>query len=223
MRRVFDIATAVIVLPLLTPIFVLVVIAVLLESAGSPFYGSVRVGKNGRRFRMWKFRTMLKNADRLGTAVTTRRDPRITRVGSFLRATKIDELPQFINLLSGDLTLVGPRPEAPLFVEHYTQAQKEILRVKPGITGPAQLHYTVVEAEMVPEGQDAERFYLQQVMDEKVRRDLEYIRARTFFSDCRVVLRTIGLMARAIAEGVRHCGSGIAGLALWAAKGRGEP
>jgi lipopolysaccharide/colanic/teichoic acid biosynthesis glycosyltransferase len=177
-------------------------LAVVIESPGNPFYGGWRVGKCGKKFRMWKFRTMMTGADRLGTAITTRRDPRITKVGWFLRATKIDELPQFINLLAGDLTLIGPRPEAPEFVERYTLEQRQILRVKPGITGPTQLQYTVLEAETVPDGQDAERFYVEQVMDKKLRLDLEYINTRTFLSDCRVVLQTVELMARAVAEAV---------------------
>jgi lipopolysaccharide/colanic/teichoic acid biosynthesis glycosyltransferase len=202
MRRIFDMAIALVVLPILSPLLVLVMLAVIVESPGNPFYGGWRVGKGGKRFRMWKFRTMLKNADRLGTAITTRRDPRITKVGWFLRAAKIDELPQFINLLVGDLTLIGPRPEAPEFVDQYTREQREILKVKPGITGPTQLHYTVLEAETVPDGQDAERFYVEQVMDKKLRLDLEYINKRTFLSDCRVVLQTVALMARAVAEAV---------------------
>jgi lipopolysaccharide/colanic/teichoic acid biosynthesis glycosyltransferase len=201
MRRIIDVVFTLVVLPILTPLFALVMLAVVIESPGNPFYGGWRIGKGGRRFRMWKFRTMVKNADRVGTAITTRRDPRITKVGWFLRATKIDELPQFINLLVGDLTLIGPRPEAPEFVEQYTKEQREILKVKPGITGPTQLHYTVLEAETVPDGQDAERFYVEQVMDKKLRLDLEYIEKRTFFSDCRVVLETISLM-RALAESV---------------------
>ncbi len=197
MRRLLDIALALVLLPIMIPLFLVVMLAVIVESPGNPFYGGWRVGKGGRKFRMWKFRTMMTGADRVGTAITTRRDPRITKVGWFLRATKIDELPQFINLLIGDLTLIGPRPEAPEFVEKYTAEQRQILNVKPGITGPTQLKYTILEAEAVPDGQDAERFYVEQVMDKKLRLDLEYINKRTFFSDCRVVLQTVALMARA--------------------------
>jgi lipopolysaccharide/colanic/teichoic acid biosynthesis glycosyltransferase len=197
MRRLLDIALALVLLPIMIPLFVVVMLAVVIESPGNPFYGGWRVGKGGGKFRMWKFRTMMTGADRVGTAITTRRDPRITKVGWFLRATKIDELPQFINLLIGDLTLIGPRPEAPEFVEKYTAEQRQILNVKPGITGPTQLKYTILEAEAVPDGQDAERFYVEQVMDKKLRLDLEYINKRTFFSDCRVVLQTVALMARA--------------------------
>jgi lipopolysaccharide/colanic/teichoic acid biosynthesis glycosyltransferase len=197
MRRLLDIALALVLLPIMIPLFVVVMLAVVIESPGNPFYGGWRVGKGAGKFRMWKFRTMMTGADRVGTAITTRRDPRITKVGWFLRATKIDELPQFINLLIGDLTLIGPRPEAPEFVEKYTAEQRQILNVKPGITGPTQLKYTILEAEAVPDGQDAERFYVEQVMDKKLRLDLEYINKRTFFSDCRVVLQTVALMARA--------------------------
>jgi lipopolysaccharide/colanic/teichoic acid biosynthesis glycosyltransferase len=197
MRRLLDIGLALVILPIMIPLFLLVMLAVVIESPGNPFYGGWRVGKGGRKFRMWKFRTMMTGADRVGTAITTRRDSRITKVGWFLRATKIDELPQFINLLVGDLTLIGPRPEAPEFVEKYTAEQRQILDVKPGITGPTQLQYTILEAESVPDGQDAERFYVEQIMDKKLRLDLEYINKRTFFSDCLVVLQTVALMARA--------------------------
>ena len=202
MRRILDIALALVILPMVSPLFLLAMVAVVVESPGNPFYGGWRVGKGGKKFRMWKFRTMMTGADHLGTAITTRRDPRITKVGWFLRATKIDELPQFINLLAGDLTLIGPRPEAPEFVEKYTPEQRQILKVKPGITGPTQLQYTVLEAETVPDGQDAERFYVEQVMGKKLRLDLEYINKRTFLSDCRVVLQTVVLMARAVTEAV---------------------
>src|SRR5262249_18363223 len=116
----------------------------------------------------------------------------------FLRKTKLDELPQFFNLLLGDLTLVGPRAEDPGIVERYTPSQFRVLRVKPGITGPAQLLFTVREAESIPDGSTAEQFYVDQVLDEKVRFDLHYLETRTFYSDCVVVLRTVMLMARSL-------------------------
>ena len=155
MRRLVDIVVATIVLVLLSPLFVLSSLIVILDSPGNPFYGGWRAGKDGKRFRMWKFRTMVKNADQIGSAITTRRDPRITRVGAFLRKSKLDELPQFFNLLLGDLTLVGPRPEDPGITDQYTAEQKEIFKVKPGITGPTQLHYTALEAETIPDGAEA--------------------------------------------------------------------
>jgi len=199
-----DFVIALTVLPVLAPVIALVCVAIMIESPGNPFYGGWRVGKHGQLFRMWKFRTMVMHADKLGTAITTRRDPRITRVGWFLRKTKIDELPQFFNLLLGDLTLIGPRPECPNLFEQYTPEQKQIFTVKPGITGPVQLRYTDLEAEAIPDGQDAEKFYIECVLDEKVRMDIEYLKTRTPLSDCRVVLQTILLMARSAMVAVRR-------------------
>lgn len=200
MRRIVDVGLAATVLPLLTPLFALVSLAIILESSGSPFYGGWRVGKDGKRFRMWKFRTMVSGADRLGGAITTRRDVRITKIGWFLRKSKLDELPQFFNLLLGDLTLIGPRPEDSGIVDQFTPEQRQILRVKPGITGPVQLHYTAVEAEAIPDDKNAQQFYIDHLLDRKLRLDLEYIKRRTFFSDCRVVLQTVFLMARALTQ-----------------------
>ena len=133
-------------------------------------------------------------------AITTRRDVRITKIGGFLRKSKLDELPQFFNLLLGDLTLIGPRPEDSGIVDQFTPEQRQILRVKPGITGPVQLHYTAVEAEAIPDDKNAQQFYIDHLLDRKLRLDLEYIKRRTFFSDCRVVLQTVFLMARALTQ-----------------------
>jgi lipopolysaccharide/colanic/teichoic acid biosynthesis glycosyltransferase len=198
MRRCIDIAVSLIVLPLLALLFAVVIITILIDSPGDPFYGGWRAGKNGRRFRMWKFRTMVVNADQLGTAITTRTDPRITRVGWLLRKTKIDELPQFLNLLLGDLTLVGPRPEDPEIAELYTPEQKKVLTVKPGITGPTQLHYTYLEAKLIPDGENAHQFYLDHILDSKIRMDLEYLNQRNFGTDLKVVWQTVLLMTRAL-------------------------
>ena len=200
MRRIVDIAVALLILPLLAPLFLVIAAAIILESAGPVFYGGWRVGKDGRHFRMWKFRTMVTGADQLGGAITTQNDARVTRVGAFLRKTKLDELPQFFNLLTGDLTLIGPRPEAPGLAEQYSAEQKQIFGVKPGITGPVQLEYTFVEAETIPDQGDAERFYLDRVLETKIRKDLEYQRTRTPLSDLRVVFETISLMIRAFAH-----------------------
>ena len=200
MRRALDILIGLLILPSLILLFIPISLAIVLESSGSPFYGGWRIGKGGRRFRMWKFRTMVKNADRLGSAITTRNDSRITRIGSFLRKTKLDELPQFLNLLLGDLTLIGPRPEDPGIVDKYTPEQRRILEVKPGITGPTQLRFTAVEAEAIRDQRDPERFYMEHLLDEKLRMDLEYIRRRTVFSDTRVILQTIQLIIRALTQ-----------------------
>src|SRR3954471_493112 len=194
MRRLIDIVVATIVLCTLSPVFVLLSLVVMLDSPGNPFYGGWRAGRDGRRFRMWKFRTMVKNADQIGSSITTRRDPRITRFGAFLRKSKLDELPQFFNLLVGDLTIVGPRPEDPGITEQYTAAQREIFKVKPGITGPTQLKYTVIEAEIIPDGAEAQQYYIDHILNQKLRLDLDYLSKRTMFSDLQVVMQTVLLM-----------------------------
>jgi len=202
-RRIADICIALLALTLLSPLFVLILVAIMLGSPGNPFYSGWRIGKDGTRLRMCKFRTMVSGADRLGSAVTAPRDPRITTVGRFLRATKIDELPQFFNLLLGDLTVVGPRPEDPNIVEHYTLEQQQTLKVKPGITGPGQLYYTTDQADAIPVGVKPDEFYIAHLLDDKLRIDLEYLRKRTTLSDCYVVLQTIVVMARALANAAR--------------------
>lgn len=198
MRRIIDLVIAVTALPFLIPVYLIVSLGIVLESPGAPFYRGQRVGKDGRTFLMWKFRTMMRGADRVGGAITTPRDPRITKVGQFLRKSKLDELPQFINLLAGDITLIGPRPEHPSFVAKYTDKQKEILEVKPGITGPAQLHFTALEAEIVPDSKDADQFYVDHVLDQKIALDLEYVKQRTFVSDLRVLLGSFSLVTHAL-------------------------
>jgi lipopolysaccharide/colanic/teichoic acid biosynthesis glycosyltransferase len=201
-RRLVDILVAACFLLVLAPLFVLVSLVIALESPGNPFYAGWRIGKNAARFRMWKFRTMVTGADQLGGSIAASGDPRITRVGRFLRTTKIDELPQFFNLLTGDLTLVGPRPEDPSIVEHYTAEQLETLKVKPGITGPGQIYYTTDQVGSIPDGVSADEYYLRYLLDNKLRIDLDYLERRTAFSDCQVVLQTIMLMLRALANEV---------------------
>jgi lipopolysaccharide/colanic/teichoic acid biosynthesis glycosyltransferase len=203
MRRLADIVVAVVALSLLSPLFLTTILAILIGSPGNPFYGGWRIGKDGVRFRMWKFRSMVSGADRRGGSITAPRDARITSVGRFLRATKIDELPQFLNLLLGDLTVVGPRPEDPKIVELYTAEQRETLKVKPGITGPGQLYYTTDQAATIPEGVEPEQYYADHLLDEKLRLDIEYLKGRTALTDCRVVLQTIAMIARALANVVR--------------------
>ena len=132
-RRLVDVVVAILGLALLSPVLLLIAIIVRVDSPGSPLYGGWRVGKEGRRFRMWKFRTMVRDADRLGPGITAKGDARVTRIGAYLRRTKLDELPQLFNLLTGDLTLVGPRAEVPEFVARYTSEQRQIRAVKPGI------------------------------------------------------------------------------------------
>lgn len=195
MRRLIDILVSTVALALLSPLSLVVAIAVAIDSPGNPFYASWRCGLAGRPFRMWKFRSMIPNADRMGPAITARRDLRITNLGHLLRVTKIDELPQFINVLLGDMTLVGPRPEAPSIVALYTSEQRRVLDVKPGLTGRGQL--AGEESESIPLDAEPEHYYVTQLMSKKVFSDLQYLEARTPWSDTRLAFDTVSFIFRA--------------------------
>jgi lipopolysaccharide/colanic/teichoic acid biosynthesis glycosyltransferase len=195
MRRLIDILFASIALILLSPLFLLVGAAVMLSSPGDPFFRGWRVGVSGKPFRMWKFRTMNQDAASYGP-ITGPSDTRVFPLGRILRRTKIDELPQFINLALGDMTLVGPRPESPGIVALYKPWHRAVLSVKPGITGPVQTEL-VEEAESIPPGVDPAAFYVEHLMEYKIRLDLDYMDHRTAFTDAKVVISTIGLIAHA--------------------------
>lgn len=198
MRRLFDVVFALITLAVLSPLILMIMLAVFISSPGNPFYGGWRSGQNGRNFRMWKFRTMVNGAAKMGP-ITGKNDPRVTPLGRLLRKTKLDELPQFFNLLLGDMTLVGPRPESPEIVALYTPSQRVVLAVKPGVTGKVQLD-SDDESETIPEGVQAYEYYLTHLMDRKLRMDLDYLRARTALTDFKIVLATAGLVFRAFAR-----------------------
>jgi lipopolysaccharide/colanic/teichoic acid biosynthesis glycosyltransferase len=195
MRRAVDVVVASIALVVTSPLLLITALAVVIDSPGGPLYGGWRAGKGGRKFRMWKFRTMVSRAAS-GGPITGRNDPRITRVGRLLRKTKLDELPQFINVLLGDMTLVGPRPEDPGIVERYTPEQRAVLAVKPGVTGRVQLD-SGEESESIPEGIDPHQYYLEHLMEPKLRQDLDYLSVRTPLTDARIVFATAALMLRA--------------------------
>jgi lipopolysaccharide/colanic/teichoic acid biosynthesis glycosyltransferase len=197
LRRVTDIVVAALALVALSPLLVALALAVMLDSPGSPIYFARRAGQYGRPFRLLKFRTMVTNAESLGPAITGPKDRRVTRVGTLLRRAKLDELPQFINLLLGDITLVGPRPEAVDIVERYTERQRVVLQVKPGITGQVQLEESS-EAEEIPPGVAADEYYVRHLMGSKIARDLEYVEARTLWTDARIVFDTAALVVRTL-------------------------
>lgn len=188
-RRSLDIIGSLIALTLLLPIFLLVAVAITLDSPGSIWYAQERVGWGGKRFRVLKFRSMVVNAEQVGPPLTGSADPRVTRIGRWLRRLKLDELPQFINVLMGHMSLVGPRPEIPAMVEQYTSAQREILDVKPGITGPTQLAW-IDESDRFPTGVNTVEHYTTQFLHEKLKSDLEYVRTRSVVGDLRYLILT---------------------------------
>jgi lipopolysaccharide/colanic/teichoic acid biosynthesis glycosyltransferase len=189
-KRLFDVAISVVALALVSPILAAAALAIKLGSRGPVFFRQARIGLNGRPFQMYKFRTMVVGADRLGPSSTTADDPRITPIGRTLRRLNIDELPQFINVLKGDMSVVGPRPQVPWAVERYTPEERVILSVRPGITDWASL-WVGDEGERLRGSVDPDRDYLEKIWPEKRRLQLEYIRSRSLAVDTVIVLKTI--------------------------------
>ena len=189
MRRVLDITCAVIGLVTLSPLFTLIAVAIKLEDGGPIIYSQPRVGKDFRRFRLYKFRSMVPGADRLGSPLTGPQDPRITRVGRFLRKYKLDELPQLVNLLMGDRRLVGARPELERYVDMFRSQYTLLLRDRPGITDPASLVYRHEHQVLGAEG--LEEQYLTEILPHKLELSLEYARRRTLIADLGIVCRTV--------------------------------
>ena len=188
-KRTFDLVFAIIALLLLSPLFLLGSLLAKFQSKGPVFYKAKRVGKDEAIFEMYKFRTMVVNADTLGGSLTTYRDTRITRIGRFLRWTKLDELPNLINVIKGEMSLIGPRPEAPDYVKYYTVVQKQVLQVKPGMTGPSQLANRD-EEEKLKGQQDAEHYYITELMPKKLALDLHYVATQRIASDIGWLLKT---------------------------------
>lgn len=189
-KRGLDILFSLIGLVLTLPLFAGAALLIKRDSPGPVFYRGVRVGKGGKPFRMLKFRTMVADADRIGGPSTAGDDPRITRVGRWLRKYKLDELPQLINVLKGDMSFVGPRPEVPQYVELFTEEEKAILSVRPGITDWASL-WNCDEGAVLAGSPDPERTYLEKIRPTKVKLQLEYVRKRSFLTDLGILLRTI--------------------------------
>ena len=186
MKRALDLAIAVLLLLALAPFMLALAIAVRLTSPGPAFHRATRAGRDGRPFTMLKLRTMRLGP---GAAVTTRSDPRITPLGRILRRTRIDEVPQLWNVVRGDMSLVGPRPEDPRFAALYTTEQRAVLAVRPGITGAAQLAFRDEERLLDPS--DPEGSYVREVLPRKIAMDLEYVRRRSLAGDLAIIARTM--------------------------------
>lgn len=190
-RRVFDVILAVAGLIIASPLMMLVALAIRAESGGPVLFRQERVGLGGRLFRIRKFRTMVIDAERLGIHVTATTDSRITGVGRFLRRYKLDELPQLLDVLVGNMSIVGPRPEVPQYVKFWPEeARRKILRVRPGITDPIALEY-FEEGVLLAQSDDPERTYIQEILPRKVRGYTEYLERRSMVVDASVIARTI--------------------------------
>lgn len=188
MKRAFDVSVAVTLFIVLLPFQALVAVAVRVDGPGPILYRGIRVGRQGAPFQILKFRTMVP-ATTTNREITVRGDPRITRIGRVLRAIKLDELPQLINVLRGEMSLVGPRPESPRYVAHYTDEQRAVLMVRPGITGPSQILFRHEEDLLrVP---DPELYYLTAVMPAKLAIDLDYVHTHSLWGDIKIMALTV--------------------------------
>jgi lipopolysaccharide/colanic/teichoic acid biosynthesis glycosyltransferase/O-antigen/teichoic acid export membrane protein len=196
MRRALDVLAAGTALAITGAVIVVLAAAVRLTSRGPAFYRQVRTGLSGEEFTILKLRSMVAGADRAGPLVTSRADARITTIGALLRATKLDELPQLINVLKGDMTLIGPRPEVPRFIPCYDDEELEILSVRPGLTGPGQIFYTQVQQATVLDGSDPEEHYATRELHQKLAIDLDYLRRRSIWLDLAIVVRTVLLLTK---------------------------
>ncbi|MBN2681607.1 MAG: sugar transferase [Bacteroidales bacterium] len=189
-KRLFDIFFSVLGIIILTPFLVIIAIIILADSRGGIFYLQTRVGKNNRDFRLMKFRTMRPNSDKKGLLTVGGRDSRITRTGYYLRKYKLDELPQLINVLKGEMSFVGPRPEVRKYVELYNQEQKKVLTVKPGITDYASIEY-INENELLAKSNNPEKEYIENIMPAKLKINLIYIEKAGLNTDLKIIIKTI--------------------------------
>lgn len=189
-KRCFDIFFSLLGILFLLLLFLFVAIAIKCSSKGPVLFKQERVGKNGKTFKIWKFRSMVVDAEAKGRQITTDGDSRITKVGKFIRKTKIDELPQLFNVLSGKMSFVGPRPEVPRYVELYTEEQRKVLTVKPGITDLASIEHRN-ENDLLKEAEDPDRKYIEEIMPAKLELNLKYIEKAGFFYDIGLIFKTV--------------------------------
>lgn len=195
MKRLLDIAVALAGIVLFAPVWILAACLVKLTSRGPVFFRQERMGRAFRPFQIYKFRTMVPDAARRGGQITYASDPRITPIGRILRNTKIDELPQLFNVLAGDMSLVGPRPEVPKYVEMFRTDYEEVLRVRPGITDPASIKFRH-EAEILGRAADPEKEYVERILPEKLRLAKDYVRQASLWYDIVLVMKTIHVLGK---------------------------
>ena len=202
--RLLDVGIAVIGLVFLSPLLLCVALLIKLTSWGPAFYKATRIGKAGRPFVLYKFRSMGVDADKQGPTITRKDDDRITSLGRLLRRTKIDELPQLINVLKGEMSLVGPRPEDPRYLQYYTEEQLKVLSIRPGITSPASVAYR--HEEQLLSGADWENHYIEEILPAKLSLELNFIRNRSLRTDLLIIWKTFQSLFRSPQDrGIRIC------------------
>jgi len=195
LKRGLDVTASALGLLALTPVFMGIALAIKLDDGGPVFYRQLRVGRNEKPFFILKFRTMVQDADRAGLLLTVGVDPRVTKVGQLLRRAKLDELAQLVNVLRGEMSLVGPRPEVPRYVALYTPLQKLVLRLRPGVTDPASIRYRD-ENTLLGNAPDPEGTYIGTVMPAKLAINIEYLRDFSVWKDCGILLSTVFHLGR---------------------------
>ncbi len=189
-KRVFDVCASIAGLIILSPLFVGIAIAIRCTSPGPALFRQLRIGFRGRPFTILKFRTMVAGAPSLGPNVSPADDPRVTRIGAFLRRRYLDEIPQLLNVVRGDMSLVGPRPETPEFVALYTPEERRVLEVRPGMAGPSTLAFES-EAKVLAGTDDPYRYYVDRLLHERVEADLEYLERQSFLYDLHVLVKSV--------------------------------
>ena len=188
-KRIFDVLAAGSALIVFSPLFLLLALSVGLSSKGGVFYRQTRIGRHGKPFQLLKFRSMYARSDRKGL-LTVGADKRITPVGRFLRRYKLDELPQLWNILRGDMSIVGPRPEVPRYVQHYSPEQRKVLSVRPGLTDYASLYY-IDEAAVLAQSDDPEKTYREEILPHKLELGLQYVEQQNFLEDLKIIFQTL--------------------------------
>ncbi len=189
MKRLFDIVSSGLGLIVLSPLFAILAVWIKTDSRGPVFYRQIRVGRDNKDFRLYKFRSMRPDSDKFGLITVGGRDPRVTRSGYYIRKYKLDEFPQLINVFLGDMSLVGPRPEVRKYVDMYTPEQMRVLKVRPGITSLASIRYRN-ENDILAASEDPDRTYIEQVMPDKLAIDLEYVDRATLWNDIKLIFST---------------------------------
>ncbi len=195
MKRIFDIVMSGLGLICLSPLFLVLAVWIKCDSAGPVFYRQVRVGRGNKDFRLFKFRSMRPDSDKLGLITVGGHDPRVTRSGYYIRKYKLDEFPQLINVFVGDMSLVGPRPEVRKYVDLYTPEQLRVLNVRPGITSLASIRYRN-ENEILAKAEDPDKAYVEQIMPDKIAIDLEYVENASLTNDIKLIFKTFGEIIR---------------------------
>ena len=195
MKRLFDLIASGLGLIVLSPLFLIIAIWIKMDSKGAVFYRQVRVGRNNKDFRIFKFRSMRVGADKGSLVTIGGRDPRVTRSGYWIRKFKLDELPQLINVFIGDMSLVGPRPEVRHYVDYWTPEQMHVLDVRPGITDPASIKFRN-ENELMEKAEDPEKYYIEVIMQEKIKLYLEYVEKHSFWYDLGLIFKTFWVIVK---------------------------